>query len=61
MASHDQLCEDNCRIGISVSSVVLADAIRQIDYRYREMEFVTTCPREVIEDVLDKIYTLTEE
>ena len=44
-----------------VSSVVLADAIRQIDYRYREMEFVTTCPREVLEDVLDKLYTITEE
>ena len=44
-----------------VSSVVLADAIRQIDYRHREIEFVTTCPREVIEDVLDKLYTITEE
>ncbi|MFI5380718.1 MAG: type II toxin-antitoxin system PemK/MazF family toxin [Tepidisphaerales bacterium] len=42
-------------------SVILADAVRQIDYRQREMEFVATCPREVVEDVLDKLYTITEE
>jgi mRNA interferase MazF len=45
----------------AVSSVVLADAVRQVDYRYREMEFVASCPHEVIEDVLDRLYTITEE
>jgi mRNA interferase MazF len=44
-----------------VSGVILADAVRQIDFRHREMEFVAACPREVIEDVLDKLYTITEE
>lgn len=44
-----------------VASVVLADAVRQIDYRQREVEFVTACPREVIEDVLDKLYAITDE
>jgi len=54
------LLPDKKGVGL-VSSVILADAIRQIDYRHREMEFVATCPREVIEDVLDKLYTITEE
>ena len=54
------LLPDKSGVG-PVSGVILADAVRQIDYRYREMEFVAACPREVIEDVLDKLYTITEE
>lgn len=44
-------------VGI-VCSVVLADAVRQIDYREREMWLVATCSRHVIEDVLDRLYAL---
>ncbi len=54
-------CSPTKRGTSSTSSVILADAVRQIDYRQREMEFVAGCPREVIEDVLDKLYTITEE
>jgi mRNA interferase MazF len=47
--------------GAAVASVVVADAVRQVDYREREMEFVVAAPREVVEEVLDKLLTVLEE
>jgi mRNA interferase MazF len=44
-----------------VSSVVVADAVRQVDYREREMEFMAEAPRDVVEDVLDKLLAVLEE
>lgn len=44
-----------------VTSVVLADAVKQVDYREREIEFVAEGPREVVEEVLDKMLTVVEE
>lgn len=44
-----------------VSSVVIADAVRQIDYREREIEFVNAAPSELVEDVLDTLLTALEE
>ena len=43
-----------------VTSVIVADAVRQVDYREREVAFVTTAPIEVVEDVLDKLLAVLE-
>ena len=32
-------------------SVILSDAIRQLDYRERSMAFVASCPREILDEV----------
>jgi mRNA interferase MazF len=42
-------------------SVIVADAVRQVDYREREMAFVVEAPRPVLEEVLDKLLVLLEE
>jgi mRNA interferase ChpB len=34
----------------NVDSVILSDALRQIDYRERSMEFVGKCPREILDE-----------
>lgn len=47
--------------GVPVASVILADSVRQIDYREREIEFVATAPRGLVEDVIDKVFTVFEE
>jgi mRNA interferase MazF len=44
-----------------VDSVILADAIKQVDFREREMEFVAESPKEVFDEVLDKLWTVLEE
>ena len=48
------------KAGQTVSSVVVADAVRQVDYREREMEFVAAAPAELVEDVLDKLLAVLE-
>jgi mRNA interferase MazF len=45
----------------AVSGVILCDAVRQVDYREREMEFVATAPRQAVEEVLDKLLAILEE
>ena len=45
----------------AASSVVVADAVRQVDYREREMEFVGSAPRELVEEVLDKLLAVLED
>ena len=45
----------------AVSSVIVADAVRQVDYRQREMEFVSQAPRDVVENVLDLLFAACEE
>ena len=44
-----------------VSSIIIADAVRQVDYREREIEFVAASPRELVEEVLDKLLAVLEE
>lgn len=44
-----------------VDSVILADAIKHADLRERETEFVTEAPRELVEEVLDRLFTALEE
>jgi mRNA interferase MazF len=43
-----------------VASVVVADAVRQVDFREREMDFVAESPTEVVEEVLDKLLAVVE-
>lgn len=43
------------------SSVVIADAVRQVDFRERETEFVAVAPPELVEEVLDKMLVVCEE
>jgi len=45
----------------TVDSVVLSDGIKQADYREREVEYVAEAPRELVEEVLDKLLTALEE
>ncbi len=45
----------------AVTSVVVADAVRQVDYREREAAFVAAAPAAVVEEVLDKLLALLEE
>ncbi|HEY7120857.1 MAG TPA: type II toxin-antitoxin system PemK/MazF family toxin [Tepidisphaeraceae bacterium] len=44
----------------AVSSVIVADAVRQVDYRERETALVATAPRDVVEEVLDKLLAVLE-
>jgi mRNA interferase MazF len=45
----------------AVTSVIVADAVRQVDYREREMAFVAEAPRAIVEEVLDKLLAVLEE
>ena len=54
------LLPDKKQVG-AVESVILCDAVRQVDYREREMEFVATAPSTVVEEVLDKLLAVLEE
>jgi mRNA-degrading endonuclease toxin of MazEF toxin-antitoxin module len=44
-----------------VASVIVADAVRQVDYRERECAFVATAPRRVVEEVMDKLLAVLED
>jgi mRNA interferase MazF len=50
---------DKAGVG-TVSSVVLADAIRQIDYREREIALVARAPKAIVTEVMDKLLALLE-
>ncbi len=45
----------------AVTSIIISDAVRQVDYREREMQFVTEAPRQIVEEVLDKLLTVLED
>jgi mRNA interferase MazF len=45
----------------AVTSVIVADAVRQVDLREREMEFAAVAPRPIVEDVVDKLLTVLDE
>jgi hypothetical protein len=35
----------------AADSVILADALRQLDYRQRSMEWLAQCPSEILDEV----------
>ncbi len=43
-----------------VDSVILADALRQLDYRERSMQFIARCPREVLDEVTLRTLSLVD-
>jgi mRNA interferase MazF len=54
------LLPDKTGVG-QVSSVIIADAVRQIDFREREMEFIGQAPKAIVEDVVDKLLTVLDD
>jgi mRNA interferase MazF len=54
------LLPDKRNIG-AVRSVIVADSVRQVDWREREAEFVATAPIETVEELLDKLLAVLEE
>jgi mRNA interferase MazF len=43
-----------------VRSFIVSDAVRQVDYREREMQFIAAAPAAIVEEVLDKLVTILE-
>jgi len=43
-----------------VDSVILADALRQLDYRDRSMQFITKCPRDILDEVTARSLSLID-
>ena len=43
-----------------VDSAILADALRQLDYRDRSMEFVKKCPRSILDEVTIRSLSLID-
>jgi mRNA interferase MazF len=45
----------------SVKSIIHADIARHIDFKEREIAYVATAPRELVEEVLDSLLTVLED
>jgi len=45
--------------GLQTSGVILVDQIKCLDWRIRQARFIEKAPKEVIEDVLARLATLT--
>jgi mRNA-degrading endonuclease toxin of MazEF toxin-antitoxin module len=60
VALPDELLPPKANVG-PVKSVILSDAVRQVDYRERECAFVAAAPKAVVEEVLDKLFAVLEE
>jgi mRNA interferase MazF len=43
-----------------VESVILSDALRQIDYRERSMQFVAKCPKDILDEVTIRALTVID-
>jgi mRNA interferase MazF len=43
-----------------VDSVILCDALRQLDYRERAMSFVAKCPRDILDEVTMRSLSLID-
>lgn len=44
----------------AVGSVILSDALRQLDYRDRSMQLVATCPRDILDEVTVRSLSLLD-
>ncbi len=44
-----------------VESVIVADAVRQVDYRERELEFVIEAPAAILDKVVDRLLAVIED
>ena len=54
------LLPDKAGVG-PVKSVVVADAVRQVDYREREVAFIAVAPTALVEGVLDVLLAVLED
>lgn len=45
----------------AVQSIIVVDGIRQIDYREREIAFINVAPKELVEEVLDRLLSLLDD
>jgi mRNA interferase MazF len=43
-----------------VDSVILSDALRQLDYRERSMAFIAKCPRDILDEVTTRSLALID-
>jgi mRNA interferase MazF len=43
-----------------VDSVILSDALRQLDYRERSMSFIARCPRDILDEVTSRSLSLID-
>ncbi|MDB5356555.1 MAG: MazF [Phycisphaerales bacterium] len=43
-----------------VDSVILSDALRQLDYRERSMQFIAKCPRAILDEVTVRSLSLID-
>jgi mRNA interferase MazF len=43
-----------------VASVIVADAVRQVDYRERECAYINAAPPRVVDEVLDRLLAVLE-
>ena len=43
-----------------VSSVIITDAVRQMDFRQRDAEFIAKAPKDIVEQVVDMIFATME-
>jgi len=49
------------KVGVGdVESAILCDALRQLDFRERSMEFVKKCPRAILDDVTSRSLALID-
>ncbi len=45
----------------AVRSVIVADAVRQVDYRERECAFISSVLPHFVEDVVDRLFAVLED
>jgi mRNA interferase MazF len=43
-----------------VNGVIISDAVRQVDYREREVTYVSAAPPQVVQQVLDRLLAVLE-
>jgi mRNA interferase MazF len=46
--------------GLPIAGVVLADQVKNLDWKQRRATYICDLPPEVLEDVIQKLYTLLE-
>jgi len=42
----------------AVKGVIMSDQLRSLDYRSKAAEFISTCPEELLKEVLERIYPI---
>ncbi len=48
------------KAGQEVASVVIADAVRQVDFREREVQFIVKAPAALLDEVLERLLPIID-